>query len=105
MQPEQSLQAHLDLRGKQLLPVHNGTFDLALHAWYEPFERIVDLAEQMGVAISTPQMGQALNLRAPEAGARWWATPAAQPNLANTKQNQSNPQFNSTRASFAQEKP
>ncbi|MEN9865243.1 MAG: hypothetical protein RL748_833 [Pseudomonadota bacterium] len=72
MQPEQSLQAHLDLRGKQLLPIHNGTFDLALHAWHEPFDRIVDLAEQSGVAISTPAMGQALNLRAPENGTRWW---------------------------------
>jgi L-ascorbate metabolism protein UlaG (beta-lactamase superfamily) len=29
MQPEQTLQAHLDLRGKWLLPIHNGTFDLA----------------------------------------------------------------------------
>lgn len=31
MQPEQSLQAHLDLRGRWLLPIHNGTFDLSIH--------------------------------------------------------------------------
>jgi hypothetical protein len=22
------------------LPIHNGTFGLAMHAWHEPFERI-----------------------------------------------------------------
>lgn len=37
---QQTLQAHLDLRGKWLLPIHNGTFDLALHSWSDPFERI-----------------------------------------------------------------
>lgn len=74
MQPEQSLQAHLDLRGKHLLPIHNGTFDLSLHAWYEPFERIHQLAQQHGVALCTPQMGEHLNLAAPHSGKRWWQT-------------------------------
>jgi L-ascorbate metabolism protein UlaG (beta-lactamase superfamily) len=32
--------------GRQwLLPIHNGTFNLAMHAWWDPFERVVDLAE------------------------------------------------------------
>ncbi|MBI3285756.1 MAG: MBL fold metallo-hydrolase [Burkholderiales bacterium] len=82
MQPEQTLQAHLDLHGKYLLPIHNGTFDLALHAWYEPFERIVALAAQGGVKLSTPQMGEAVDIAEPPSGKRWWLTaPAAQPNL------------------------
>lgn len=33
MGPEQAVQAHRDLRGKVMMPVHWGTFDLALHAW------------------------------------------------------------------------
>jgi hypothetical protein len=45
MQPEQTLQAHLDLRGRWLMPLHNGTFDLAMHAWHEPFDRILALAQ------------------------------------------------------------
>ena len=45
MQPEESLQAHLDVRGRHLMPIHNGTFDLALHAWTDPFERITALAD------------------------------------------------------------
>ena len=72
MQPEQSLQAHLDLRGKHLLPIHNGTFDLALHVWQDPFERIVALAEQRGVPVSTPLMGERLSLTKPQPGKRWW---------------------------------
>ncbi|MDH1128670.1 MBL fold metallo-hydrolase [Stenotrophomonas maltophilia] len=74
MQPEQTLQAHLDLRGKWLLPIHNGTFDLALHAWQQPFERITALAAAKNVPVATPMMGEALDMQAPQAGTRWWET-------------------------------
>ncbi|MGJ4748786.1 MBL fold metallo-hydrolase, partial [Leptospira sp. SA-E8] len=37
MQPEEVLQAHQDLRGRWLVPIHHGTFDLGLHPWKEPF--------------------------------------------------------------------
>jgi len=72
MQPEESLQAHLDLRGKRLLPIHNGTFDLALHAWHEPFDRIVELAQRFQVKISTPMMGEAVDIAEAQNGQRWW---------------------------------
>ena len=72
MQPEQSLQAHIDLNGRWLLPIHNGTFDLAFHAWSEPFARIVALAAQRNVLITTPQMGEAFNLLTPHRGRAWW---------------------------------
>ncbi|MET3131760.1 L-ascorbate metabolism protein UlaG (beta-lactamase superfamily) [Oxalobacteraceae bacterium GrIS 1.11] len=72
MQPEQTMQAHLDLKGKWLLPVHNGTFDLGLHVWHEPFDRIVGLAAKLGVAITTPEMGHAVDLKRPHAGQKWW---------------------------------
>ncbi|MEE7560304.1 hydrolase, partial [Xanthomonas sp. Kuri4-2] len=67
MQPEQSLQAHRDVRGRALLPIHNGTFDLALHPWYEPFERISALARAAGVPLLTPRMGARVDLDAPSA--------------------------------------
>jgi L-ascorbate metabolism protein UlaG (beta-lactamase superfamily) len=38
--PEQAVTAHTDLQGRRLLPVHWGTFDLALHRWDEPLERL-----------------------------------------------------------------
>ena len=72
MQPEQTMQAHLDLGGRWLMPVHNGTFDLAMHAWNDPFDRILSLAQARGVPLATPQMGERLSLRSPQAGQRWW---------------------------------
>jgi L-ascorbate metabolism protein UlaG (beta-lactamase superfamily) len=72
MQPEQSLQAHVDLKGKWMMPIHNGTFDLALHAWNEPFDRIAKLADRAGVSLTTPRIGEALSLAAPHTGERWW---------------------------------
>ena len=72
MQPEETLQAHLDLRGKWLMPVHNGTFDLGLHAWHEPFDRITGLAAKQGVNLATPEMGEAVDLTQPQKGKKWW---------------------------------
>ncbi|MBN6150616.1 MBL fold metallo-hydrolase [Xanthomonas sp. AmX2] len=77
MQPEQSLQAHLDLRGRRMLPIHNGTFDLAMHAWHEPFDRIATLAQAAGVALVTPRMGEHVDLAAPASGTPWWTTVAS----------------------------
>jgi L-ascorbate metabolism protein UlaG (beta-lactamase superfamily) len=72
MQPEQTLQAHIDLRGNVLLPIHNGTFDLAFHAWQEPLERIAALADGQGQRLATPVIGQGISLAAPHVDARWW---------------------------------
>jgi L-ascorbate metabolism protein UlaG (beta-lactamase superfamily) len=72
MQPEQTVQAHQDLRGRWLLPVHNGTFDLAMHGWTEPFERVSALAAERGIALTTPRMGERLDLSAPHAAMPWW---------------------------------
>ena len=72
MQPEQTLQAHIDLRGRWLLPIHNGTFDLAMHAWQDPFERITALAAVQGIDITTPTMGERIDMLAPPAMQAWW---------------------------------
>jgi len=72
MQPEQSLQAHIDINGKWMVPIHNGTFDLAMHTWFEPFERILALAAMHDVFVSTPQIGEALNILNPHKGKAWW---------------------------------
>ncbi|MCF7535186.1 MBL fold metallo-hydrolase [Pseudomonas petrae] len=72
MQPEETLQAHIDLRGKWLLPIHNGTFDLAMHAWHEPFDRILALAWDRSISITTPEMGQPFYVQYPSRGEAWW---------------------------------
>ena len=72
MQPEETLQAHRDLRGRTLLPIHNGTFDLALHAWNDPFDRIVQLADAAGLPVVTPVMGEQVSMAQPRGTGRWW---------------------------------
>jgi L-ascorbate metabolism protein UlaG (beta-lactamase superfamily) len=72
MLPQETVQAHQDLRGRWLLPVHNGTFDLAMHTWDDPFERVSQLAAERGIALSTPQMGERVDLSAPGETSAWW---------------------------------
>ncbi|WP_019646620.1 MBL fold metallo-hydrolase [Novispirillum itersonii] len=72
MHPEQTVQAHRDLQGRWLLPIHNGTFSLALHGWKDPFERVVALADSNNIALTTPMMGERLDLTAPHRGSHWW---------------------------------
>jgi L-ascorbate metabolism protein UlaG (beta-lactamase superfamily) len=78
MQPEQTVQAHMDLQGKWLLPIHNGTFDLSMHAWFEPFERVLALGNAHGIDIATPAMGERFEIDAPRTGGRWWRSVVAQ---------------------------
>lgn len=72
MLPNQTVQAFHDLRGKWLLPIHNGTFDLAMHPWNDPMQQISQLASEQHIALATPMMGEALNLLAPHPGSAWW---------------------------------
>ncbi|MFM0500891.1 MBL fold metallo-hydrolase [Paraburkholderia caffeinilytica] len=72
MQPDETVQAHVDLRGRWLVPVHNGTFDLAMHRWQEPYERVVGLTAVRGISLATPRMGERLDLGAPHRGEKWW---------------------------------
>ena len=58
MFPEQTVQAHLDLKGDVLHPIHWGTFNLALHPWYEPMERLNAAANLRNVKIATPIVGE-----------------------------------------------
>lgn len=71
MQPEQSIAAHRLLRGKTMLPVHWGTFDLAFHRWDEPAERIRLLAAQQDVPLVQPQPGETVR---PDSALQppWW---------------------------------
>ncbi len=72
MQPEESLQAHRDVKGRHMMPIHNGTFDLALHPWHEPFERITQLAAAGNVPLVAPVMGERLDIRNPALSQGWW---------------------------------
>lgn len=73
MLPEQTVQAHLDVAGKLLLPIHWGAFSLAFHAWTDPVERALKSAKEHQVRITTPRIGEAIFADvANYPAARWW---------------------------------
>jgi len=72
MTPEEAGQQHLDLRGQLLVPLHWATFDLALHPWYEPIERLLTFAEQKSITLITPEVGEKINLRGKPDTDHWW---------------------------------
>ncbi|PCK32768.1 MBL fold metallo-hydrolase [Pseudoalteromonas piscicida] len=72
MTPEQSVQAHIDLRGTYMIPIHNGTFDLAFHAWFDPLVRVKAAAQQRKISLVTPLVGEVLSLSEPLPRHSWW---------------------------------
>lgn len=55
--PEQAVIANTLLKGKLMIPVGWGSFDLSTHGWTEPVERLVVAAEARGVSIVIPKPG------------------------------------------------
>jgi L-ascorbate metabolism protein UlaG (beta-lactamase superfamily) len=70
--PEQAVLAHQLVHGKVMLPVHWGLFDLALHGWTEPIERVLVAAQAAGVPVLSPRPGEMLEPSAAGAQTRWW---------------------------------
>ena len=62
MNPEEAVQAHVDLRAKVMLPVHWATFNLGFHAWREPPDRTVAAARKAGITLVVPRPGEAVTV-------------------------------------------
>ncbi|HUQ18307.1 MAG TPA: MBL fold metallo-hydrolase [Gemmatimonadaceae bacterium] len=54
------------------LPIHWGTFDLALHKWDEPVETLLGIAEGNGTRVITPPPGRAIEPSAVAEVTPWW---------------------------------
>jgi L-ascorbate metabolism protein UlaG (beta-lactamase superfamily) len=83
--PENALKAHALLGGGPFLPIHWGTFSLAMHAWDQPAEVLLEQGGKAGVPLLMPRLGEPVEPahgRRPEA---WWRAvdgielPAARP--------------------------
>ena len=73
MMPEESVQAHLDVKGKVMIPIHWGAFTLALHSWTDPVERASKAAKERGVVLATPRIGETVELGSFEyPSSVWW---------------------------------
>lgn len=70
--PHNALLAHQMLGGGTLLPVHWGTFNLALHAWSAPGETLLELAAEQDTRVLTPRPGQVFEPLHLDGPTPWW---------------------------------
>ncbi|WP_018546797.1 MBL fold metallo-hydrolase [Streptomyces sp. LaPpAH-108] len=86
MTPEEGLRSHLDLQGGTphgvLLPIHWGTFNLAMHPWAEPGEWTRDASDAADQPVASPHPGEPFEPAGKLPTAPWWRTisrPIARP--------------------------
>jgi len=72
MMPEQTVQAAIDLKAKNLMPVHWGKFALSLHAWDEPIQRVTKEATRLAVPLIHPMIGEMVDLDQFASTSEWW---------------------------------
>lgn len=72
MLPHETIQAHLDLRGKKFVPVHWGMFILSLHHWTEPVEITYQLAKEKNIPFLSPLYGEIVSIDEKKEFKAWW---------------------------------
>jgi len=70
--PDNALKALQLLGGGTFLPVHWGTFSLAMHAWDQPAEVLFDLGAKRGVPLLMPRQGEPVEPAHVGAVTPWW---------------------------------
>jgi hypothetical protein len=72
--PENALKALDLLGGGAFLPVHWGTFSLAMHAWDDPAETLLALGPKQGVQLVMPRLGEPVEPVHVDRVMPWWRT-------------------------------
>jgi len=70
--PEEVIQAHLDLKGNILHPIHWGTFNLAYHDWFDPMQRLSKAAAASNIQVATPITGETTIFNTKIPNTHWW---------------------------------
>ncbi|MFT3823099.1 MAG: MBL fold metallo-hydrolase [Chitinophagaceae bacterium] len=70
--PDLAFKAHQALKGKQMMPIHWGTFNLALHDWRQPIERLLQLATPQQVPLLVPTPGEPVEVTGVDYNTKWW---------------------------------
>ena len=70
--PEHALEAFALLGGSAFLPVHWGTFSLAMHAWDQPAEVLLELGPKTGATVLMPRLGEPVEPAHVERVEPWW---------------------------------
>ncbi len=72
MNPEEAVNAAIELMSNQLFPIHWGTFDLAIHGWSEPVEHLIIAAEKKNLNIVIPKPGEIVRTNLKTDIRKWW---------------------------------
>lgn len=72
MLPEESAQAYFDLKAEMFIPIHWAMFELSMHTWYQPGMEIAALAEERGINLVTPKLGEVVDFESVPATTAWW---------------------------------
>jgi L-ascorbate metabolism protein UlaG (beta-lactamase superfamily) len=70
--PANALKALSLLGNSPFLPVHWGTFNLAMHAWDQPAESLLELAPKTGARLLMPRLGEPIEPELSKAVEPWW---------------------------------
>jgi hypothetical protein len=70
--PRNALAALKLLGGGPFLPVHWGTFSLAMHAWDQPAEVLMEQGLKSGAQLVMPRLGEAVEPMHAERVVPWW---------------------------------
>lgn len=70
--PDNALEALDLLGGGAFLPVHWGTFSLAMHAWDDPAETLFCEAPKRGIQLVMPRLGEAIEPSHVDRVNPWW---------------------------------
>ena len=72
MFPEETAQAGLDVRAKQIMPIHWGAFKLAMHEWTDPIERVISKAQELQIPVVAPEIGQPFLIEKINSNENFW---------------------------------
>lgn len=70
--PKNALEALALLGGGPFLPIHWGTFSLAMHAWDQPVEALLELAAHSDVRLLMPRLGDPIEPAQSNGVEPWW---------------------------------
>ena len=52
----------VDVGTKAMMPIHWGSFVLAMHSWTDPVVRVTKQANALGMPIITPRIGEVISV-------------------------------------------
>ena len=70
--PELAVQAHIQVRGRTMIPVHWALLKLAQHTWTEPVERVLAAARCHDVEVLAPRPGESVEPTLHPVIPQWW---------------------------------